>query len=88
VYSITQKCYTDILKSFYSITEKIAAKEPLPESDETWRRIPYKRKELNALSRLTPDMSSEEMERRIKATKYINHWAYIEVNGRKFYAKD
>ncbi len=88
VYSITQKCYTDILKSFYNLTDRIANNQPLPESKESWRRLPYRRKELDALSKLTLEMSSEEMERRINATKYINHWAFIEINGRRFYLKE
>lgn len=85
VYSITQKCYACILTSFLSIVEIIANKQALPESTETWKRLPYKRKELEALCIITTEMTKEEVERRIKAAQYPNMpGAYIEIHGNKF----
>jgi len=71
VYSITWRCYAIILALFYEIFYTIIQVEPLPESIEHWNRKPFLRKELDDLCRLTPDMNSEETERRIKATHYI-----------------
>ena len=85
VSSITQKCYTQILSSFYSIVEKISMSERLPLSNEVWKRKPYTRKELNALCLIEPDMELEEIEKRIKSTTYDRPWAYIEIKGKKFY---
>ncbi|WP_300829464.1 formyltransferase family protein [uncultured Rikenella sp.] len=87
VYSITQKCYACILKSFLSIIAKIATGDSLPQSTEKWARKPYTRKELNALCKITPDMTIEEAHRRIKATIYDHPWAYTEIQGIKFYLK-
>ena len=70
VWSVTQRCYAHILVLFYEIASKILAGEPLPVSAETWTREPYKRRELNELCRLTPDMSPAEQARRIRATTY------------------
>jgi len=88
VYSITQKCYSLILNSFYRIIEKISTGEPLPLSDEDWKRKPFTRKELDSLSEIKPDMSKEEIERRIKATTYDKPWAFIEIKEKKFYYRD
>jgi len=84
VFSITRRCYANILALFYEILYKIMLDEPLPESTENWKRKPYLRKELNDLCRLTPEMNIEEIERRIKATHYITDWAYFEI-GDKIY---
>ena len=87
VYSITQKCYALILNSFYRIIEKLSNGEPLPASEESWKRIPYTRKELNALCEIKPDMPKAEIEKRIKATTYDRAWAFIDINGVKFYSR-
>jgi methionyl-tRNA formyltransferase len=88
VYSITQKCYTQILSSFFSIVEKITNGEELPISNEKWKRKPYTRKELDALCVIVPSMELEEIEKRIKATTYDRPWAYTEIKGKKFYWKE
>jgi methionyl-tRNA formyltransferase len=88
VYSITQKCYTQILSSFYSIIEKISNDEILPSSNENWKRKPYTRKELDALCVIEQDMELEEIEKRIKSTTYDKPWAYTEIKGKKFYWKE
>lgn len=48
--------------------------EPLPVTDEHWTRKPFTRKQLNELCHIRPEMSEEEIERRIKATTYKTHW--------------
>jgi methionyl-tRNA formyltransferase len=57
----------------------------LPASDESWKRKPYKRKELNELCKITPDMPEEEIRRRVKAVTFPNApGAYIEMGGMNF----
>ena len=84
VFKITQSCYEEIAASFKSITEGIHSGDELPVCPEHWTREPYRRTELDALCVLTPEMSKEEMQLRIKATKYDRHWAFLELNGIKF----
>lgn len=79
VYSITQRCYSHILNLFYDILSRLMSGEKIPSSDETWKRKPYLRKQLDELCRLTPDMDIKEIERRIKATDYLHPWAYMQV---------
>lgn len=84
VYSITQRCYSDILSLFYEIFYLLMNGENIPASTEIWKRKPYLRKELNELCKLTPGMDLQEVERRIKATTYLQPWAYIEVGEEVF----
>lgn len=84
VYSITQRCYCEILNMFYEIFYLLMNGENLPVSNEKWMRKPYLRKELNELCKLTADMDIKEIERRIKATTYLQPWAYLEVGEQVF----
>lgn len=82
VYSITQRCYSVILNMFYEIISLLMNGENIPVSKEEWKRKPYLRKELDELCRLTPGMEIKEIERRIKATDYLQPWAFIEVGNK------
>ena len=70
VLSLTQRCYAAIAELFYEMADLILAGGPLPVSSERWTRRPFRRDELNALCRLTPDMSQEEIRRRVRATTF------------------
>ena len=85
VLTLTRRCYGHILALFYDIASLILDGEPLPESEETWTRKPYTRKELNALGRITADMTDAEVRRRIRAMLYPDApGAYIEIAGARF----
>ncbi len=79
VYSLTQRCYVEILHAFCELMSGLLKGDSFPESHETWTRPPYKRKDLNELCRLTPGMTRQEIDRRIRATTYGEKvWAYME----------
>jgi methionyl-tRNA formyltransferase len=84
VYEVTQRCYKLIEEMFYEIMDCILQGSPLPLSSEKWKRKPYTRKELNELCEIRPDMTPEEIERRIKATTYKTPWAFTRVGNRVF----
>jgi methionyl-tRNA formyltransferase len=80
VYSITQRCYTEILHLFYKLISDLLTGKPLPHGSETWTRKPYTRKQLNELCELKPDMDKEEIDLRIKATTYGTRvWAHMKT---------
>ena len=82
VYSLTQRCYAEILALVHEILSRLAAGMPLPESAETWKRKAYRRSELNALCRIEPDMDAAEVRRRVRATTFPGApGAYIEIGG-------
>lgn len=82
VYSLTQRCYSHILNMFYNIFYLLINGEKLPVAAEKWKRKPYLRKELDALCKLTPDMTPNEIERRIKATNYLQPWAFVQLGNK------
>ena len=84
VYSITQRCYLEILRLFYELVDMLLKGHELPVSGESWKRKPYTRKQLNELCELTADMSQKEIDRRVKATTYGNKvWAYMKEMAKK-----
>src|SRR5690606_5646455 len=84
VYSITQRCYVEIIHLFYELMTGVLNGKGLPQSTEIWTRKPYTRKQLNALCELSPDLGPEEIERRVKATTYGNKiWAYYLKDSEK-----
>jgi methionyl-tRNA formyltransferase len=84
VYGITQHCYELIEKSFYEIIQLILNGQSLPLTNETWKRKPYTRKQLDELCHIRPEMSKEEIERRIKATTYKTPWAFTQIGDHVF----
>ena len=48
--------------------------EKIHVANEKWKNKPYLRKQLDELSRLTPDLDVKEIERRITATDYLHPW--------------
>ena len=85
VFSLTQRCYGYILQQFYEFASLILAGDELPQSDEYWKRRPYKRKELHELCRITSDMPTDEIRRRVKAVTFPDApGAFIEIDGMKF----
>lgn len=84
VFSITQRCYSQILNMFYTIFSLLMNDKDLPAAEEEWKRKPYLRKDLDELCRLTPDMDIKEIEQRIKATNYLQPWAFMQVGDEVF----
>lgn len=85
VYTLTQRCYENIFALFMEVMSGISEGKPLPESSETWVREPYRRSELNALCRITPDMPEDEVRRRVRAVTFPGApGAYIEIGGCRF----
>lgn len=84
VYDVTQHCYRLIEESFYELMETILKKEALPVSTEQWKRKPFTRKQLDELCTVTPDMSEEEIELRIRATTYKTPWAFTKIGKHIF----
>src|SRR5436190_20752627 len=80
VYSITQRCYTEILHLFYKLISDVLTNQPLPQSSEIWTRKPYTRKQLNELCELKAGMDKDEIDLRIKATTYgTKVWAQMKT---------
>lgn len=84
VYQITQQCYKLIEESFYETMELLLKGEALPLTTEQWKRKPYTRKQLDELCHIRPEMSEEEINKRIKATTYKTPWAFTKIGEHIF----
>jgi methionyl-tRNA formyltransferase len=85
VYSLTQRCYAYMLTLFFDILSRILLGKPLPESDETWTRKPYRKTDLDALKIISPDMPVDEIRRRVRAVTYPGYaGATMEIDGMRF----
>lgn len=84
VYSVTQHCYKLIEECFYEIMDLLMNGKSLPVTNERWKRKPFTRKQLDELCTITPDMSEEEINRRIRATTYKTPWAFTKIGGHIF----
>jgi methionyl-tRNA formyltransferase len=84
VYGITQHCYQLIEESFYEIMNLVLNSQPLPVTNEVWKRKPFNRKQLDELCYIRPEMSEEEINKRIRATSYKTPWAFTKIGGHIF----
>ncbi len=87
VSSLLQRTYEFQLVLFYEVVSKLIAGKPLPESDEVWTRPARTRKEFNELMTISPDMSDEEVTRRVRATSYGVFQPAVDIAGFRFELK-
>jgi methionyl-tRNA formyltransferase len=88
VLSLTRQCYAHLLALFYEMAALLLDGADLPCAPEQWTRPPYRRAELEALCRVLPEMSEEEIRRRVRAVDYPDApGAYLELAGIRFEAR-
>ncbi len=87
VSSLLQRTYEFQLVLFYEIVGKILNGEQLPAPNENWTRHPRSRKEFNQLGIITPDMTDEEVARRVRAVSYGVFQPAVEIGGYRFELK-
>lgn len=89
IYSLTIKSYGFLLSLFFETLDYIVKNNKIPECNEKWTRTPYTRKQLEELCVITPNMSEEEIRRRVKATQFPGMpGAYIKLFNYKFEYND
>ena len=82
VESLKFRTMIEMLQLYHSILCVISDGFSLPEAKILWERKPFTRKQLNELCVIAPEMTPEEVNRRIRATTYPGYpGAQIEVHG-------
>jgi methionyl-tRNA formyltransferase len=81
VSSLLQRTYEFQLVLFYEIVGKIINRKRLPESHEIWTRQPRSRKEFNELGIITPEMTEDEVARRVRAVSYGVFQPTVDIGG-------
>ena len=83
--SLSIRTYSALLSLYKDVISFIFANNSLPSSDETWKRKPYRRSELEDLATINPTMSKDEIDLRIRSTYYPGKPApFIKLCGHKF----
>ncbi|MCP5053194.1 MAG: hypothetical protein GY940_38875 [bacterium] len=85
--SLLIRTYDFQLILFYEVVGQVLRNEPLPSSKETWTRKPFSRKEFNKLGVISPEMTVEEIEKRVRATSYGVFQPTIKIGGHIFELK-
>jgi len=82
--ALLKRTYENQIALFFEIVQLILAGKELPVSSEHWTRPPFTRAQFNELFTITPDMSSDEIARRVRAISYKHFQPYIEIHGYRF----
>ena len=86
VEKLKHKTMEKLLEIFTETLHILREERLLPSSNIKWSRRPFTRKQLNMLTRITPDMSPTEITQRIKATVYPSQpGPVINIAGHDFY---
>lgn len=85
VHSLSLKSYSYMFNLFIELVDYIKQNNNLPPCSEVWKRKAYTRKELENLCKIDINMSTEEIDKRIRATYYPGMpSAYVEIQNHKF----
>jgi methionyl-tRNA formyltransferase len=87
VASLLSRTHDYQLALFYDVVSLILQGKELAVTEERWARKPVSRKMLNDLGRITPDMTRDEIARRVRATTFGGWRPVIELHGFNFELK-
>jgi methionyl-tRNA formyltransferase len=87
VSSLLRRSYEFQLVLFYEIVSKILTHQPLPESTEQWTGRHHSREEFNTLGLIRPEMSDDEIARRVRAVSYGVFQPTVDLGGFRFELK-
>jgi methionyl-tRNA formyltransferase len=82
--ALLKRTYENQIGLFFEIVQLIMDGKDLPASSERWTRPPFTRVQFNELFKITPDMSKDEIARRVRAISYKHFQPYIEIHGFRF----
>lgn len=82
--TLLKRTYEHQIALFLEIAHLMADGKDLPVSNEKWTRPPFSRKQFNELFIIRPEMSKEEIRRRIRAVSYKQWQPYVEIQGYRF----
>tara|TARA_B100001142_G_scaffold325815_1_gene380105 strand:- start:1490 stop:2149 length:660 start_codon:yes stop_codon:yes gene_type:complete len=85
VENLTIKTYSALSIMLNELIDYIKINNILPQTEEIWKRKPFKREDLELLSKIDNNMTKNEIEKRVRATYYPGKPApYINIYGKKF----
>lgn len=88
VESLLARTYAFQISLFYRVVGQIFAGQELAPNGEVWARPPISRSEFNKLTIIEPDMTAEEIQRRVRATTFGKWKPVVKVAGFSFVFDD
>lgn len=89
VKSLRERTMIYTLLNFFEVINIILEKKDLPLADEVWTHEPTTRKDLEKLLEINLDMSTDEIDKRIRSTAVPNYpGPYITIHGKKYSLKE
>lgn len=85
--TLLSRAYDYQLTLFYDIVGRLVQGQEVPAAETKWTRQPFTRKQFRELTRLVPDMDSQEIARRVRATTIWNYRPTLEIEGYVFELK-
>ncbi len=82
--TLLKRTYEHQIALFLELAPLMAEGRELPVSKETWTRPAFTRQQFNQLFRISPDMSRDEIARRVRAVSYGTFQPYVEIEGYRF----
>jgi methionyl-tRNA formyltransferase len=74
-----------MLAQFHEIMHTLRAGADLPKAAAGWTRKAFTKRDLNDLARVTPEMTDEEVGRRVRAMAYPGFsGAFVDIGGERF----
>ena len=84
VESLIDRTREYLLVLFYYVMSHILLDHKLPMSDEKWKAEPTTFQDLEQLHEIDPDMSREEVDKRIRATSYNEFQPHLHLGEHRF----
>lgn len=81
VASLLNRTYRNQYELFEEIIDRLLSREVLSTTNEQWSKNKRNRKDLDQLATITPEMSKDEMSKRVRATNFEKFKTKILVNG-------
>lgn len=84
VAALLKRTYAAQIGLFLEIAQLMAEDRPFPVSNEHWTRPPFTREQFNQLFKITPEMSRDEIARRVRALSFEQYQPFVEIEGFRF----
>lgn len=84
VASLLERAHAHLLRQLFDVLDYWRRWGEFPEAPEKWSGKKHTRAELDELARITPEMDSAEVARRVRATSYGPWQPFVELAGHRF----
>lgn len=82
--ALLKQTYMAMYELFERVMTRYVHTGEFSASAERWTRKPFSRKQFDELCRIRPEMSAQEVAKRVRATDYLPYGPHVELHGYTF----